>query len=149
MQSLLRIRWLETRRIFLFFFPESIDPLGPRQFKTKSGAHKIRASWEKSSRNEGKCERNLLRFTSQNSAIVIVLQQQGVSYLSHRGIDVKDTRFTAVMLLKYWLKWPKFVMEGVSIMQTLMPNQMIHPERNDQRSKDPSEDYTAEASPLL
>lgn len=33
-------------------------------------------------------------------------------------------------------------------MQTLMPNQMIHPERNDQRSKDPSEDYTAEASPF-
>ncbi len=39
--------------------PESIDPLGPWQIKMKSGAHKIRASWEKSSRNEGKCEQNL------------------------------------------------------------------------------------------
>ncbi len=53
------------------------------------------------------------------------------------------------MLLKYCLKWPEFVMEFVGSMQTLMPNQMIHPERNDQRSKDPSEDYTADASPFL
>lgn len=59
-------------------------------------------------------------------------------------IHVRDIRFTTVMLLKYWLKWPKFV-----IMQNLMPNQMIHPERNDQRSKDPSEDYIAEALPFV
>ncbi len=51
------------------------------------------------------------------------------------------------MLLKYCLKWPEFVMEFV--MQTLMPNQTIHPESNDQRSKHPSEDYTADASPFL
>jgi len=59
--------------------PESIDPLRPRQIKMKSGVHKIMASWEKSSWNEGKSEQNLLCFTSQNSTIVIVLQQHTAS----------------------------------------------------------------------